>query len=354
LTVAAFYLLFTVVALVVHNGDPLWFVWVGERFADLDPAGRGGYDGQFTYYLATYGREGIAHLDHAPYRLQRILMPVVVRLLSLGISALVPWTMIVVDLVAIILTTAVLAHWLDGQGLSPWYALTYALFLGTCMGFSRTLIEPLALCLAAWGCSLWFRNERAWAVLLLALALLAKETMLIFVIGIGCAEGVRREVRRAIVVAAAALPLLVWQSVLFGAYGVLPIIAGPELEWIPLRGIVPHLTLEPGRVSSLLFVGLPALFMLFLSTWFLCQERGRSPAVWGLLLHSLFVVLLPLNVYDHIMHAGRNAGGLVLSTVFVMPLMAKSLRALFTAGWVLPTLVWLYPILRWAPWLSVI
>ena len=68
----------------------------------------------------------------------------------------------------------------------------------------------------------------------------------------------------------------------------------------------------------------------------------------------LFVVLMPFGVYEHVMHAGRNAGGLVLSAVFAMPLMSKWLRPLLAAWWVLPILVWLVPILSLAPWLSVI
>jgi hypothetical protein len=272
----------------------------------------------------------------------------------LGIPALVPWTMIAVDLAAVVATTAVLARWLDAQDLSPWYALTYSLYLGTTMAFSRTLIEPLALCLAAVGCSLWFRGKLVGALLALSLAPLAKEPMLIFVLGIAGAELLCRNLRRAIVVLTAALPLAVWQGVLWAAYGVLPMLSGPQLERIPLRGILPRVTWEPGRLSSLLFVGLPALFLLPFAAWFLWRERGRSPAVWWLFLHCVLVVLMPFQVYEHVMHAGRNAGGLVLSAVFAMPLVMSWLRPLLTAGWVLPTLIWLLPILRWAPWLSVI
>lgn len=354
LTVAAFYLWFTILALSLHNGDPLWFVWVGEYFADLDPNGRRGYDGQFTYYLATYGREGIAHLDNPPYRLQRIAMPVLVRLLSLGNPALVPWAMIAVNLAALVLTTFVLARWLAMHDLSPWYALAYSLHLGTLMAFSRALNEPLAFCLAAWGCTLWIRKKVARATLALALALLVKETMLVFVLGIVCAELVRREIRLAAIASTAALPLAAWQGILYATFGTFSVVSGPTMEWVPLRGIVPHLTAELGRWSSLAFVGLPALFTLFLSGWYLWKARGRSPAVWWLLLHSVFAVLLPFGVYQHVLHAGRNAGGLVLSLVFVMPLMAAWLRKLLTAWGVLPILIWLVPILSWAPWLSLV
>jgi hypothetical protein len=248
----------------------------------------------------------------------------------------------------------VLARWLERQELSPWYALTYSLYLGTVMAFSRVLTEPLALCLAAWGCSLWLRDKRAGAVLVLSLALLAKETMLLFVFGVACAELLRQEWRRAVVVLVAALPMAAWQGVLYAVYGELPALSGQELEWIPLRGMVPYVTLELGRLSSLLVVALPALLMLLFSIWLLWRERGRSPAVWWLFLNGVLVVLMPFIVYQHIMHAGRNSACLVLSAAFAMPLMAKWLRSLLAAWWVLPNLIWLVVIFRWAPWLSVI
>lgn len=121
--VAGFYLLFTVVALGLHGWDPLWFVWLGERYADLDPAGRTGYDGQFVYYLASDGSAGIPHLDSPAYRLQRILLPVTVRYLSMGSPVPVPWILLFMNFSAIVVTAYLLAKWLKDQNLSPWYAL---------------------------------------------------------------------------------------------------------------------------------------------------------------------------------------------------------------------------------------
>jgi hypothetical protein len=34
------------------NGDPLIFVRMGTRYANQDPHGSNGYDGQFYYYIA--------------------------------------------------------------------------------------------------------------------------------------------------------------------------------------------------------------------------------------------------------------------------------------------------------------
>lgn len=352
LAVAGFYVLFTALALGRHGWNPLWFVWIGERYANLDPNGRPGYDGQFVYYLARDGGDALPHLDNPPYRLQRILLPVTARLFSLGQPAWVPWVLLAENAAAIALTAYLLARWLGDQGLSAWYALTYALYVGTFMAYSRDLTEPLAFCLTVGGVVLWFQARPAWALVSLALATLAKETALLFVLGLACSALAQKKPRLALGVMLAALPLAVWEGYLLTQLGALPIAARPSLEYIPLGGIVPYLTLEPGRLSGLLFVGLPALVLLPVAAGFVWQERGRAPAAWWLLFNSLLVVLMPLDVYDHIMHAGRNAGGMVLAVLFLFPAIKPPWRALALSYWTLPTLIWLIPVLRWAPWLS--
>jgi hypothetical protein len=349
LAVTCFYGLFTVAALALHGWDPLWFAWLGQRYLDLDPGAPTGYDGQFVYYLARYGGDAMPRLDNPPYRLQRILLPAVVRLLSLGQPALVPWAIIAVNLAAILSITWGLAAWLKKHDLSAWYALMYALYVGTLMAYSRDLTEPLALCLAAWGAVWWQEEKHVPAILSLSLAALAKETALLFVLGIACSELARKQFRLAAGSSLALLPWLAWEGYLFARLGTWPLTAGPALEPVPLSGIVPYLSLEPGRLSSLLFVALPALALVLISLLLLIRQRGRLVAPWWVLLNGAFVLLLPLNVYEHIMHAGRNAGGLVLSALFLLPFLAPCARLFLTSWWVLPTAVWLVPVLRWLP-----
>lgn len=159
LLVAAFYIAFTLVALALHGWDPMWFVWIGERYAELDPAGRTGYDGQFVYYIARYGTDALAHLDSPVYRLQRILYPAIVRLASFGATSFVPWVLVIINLAAIVISTYLLAVWLDDQSLSPWYALMASMYVGMFLAYTRDLTEPLALCLAASGARLWRHTE---------------------------------------------------------------------------------------------------------------------------------------------------------------------------------------------------
>ncbi len=350
--VAGFYMLFTIVALGLHGWDPLWFVWIGERYADLDPEGRTGYDGQFIYYLASDGSAAVTHLDSPAYRLQRILLPVAVRLLSLGSPVRVPWVLVLVNFSAIVITTFLLAKWLKDQNLSPWYSLMYALYVGTLMAYSRDLTEPFAFLWVAWGAILWLQDKHTPAIVVLALAALTKEISLLFVFGILASAIANRDVRLGLRVTAAIIPLVLWEICLLLEFGVVPLTSGPTLEGIPLIGILSHLSTDAGRISGLLFVGLPAFVLLPASLVFLLREGGHSPVSWWLLLNSAFVVLMPFDVYDHIMHAGRNASGMILSTVFILPYLGRRLPPLLLGYWVIPSLVWLIPVLRWAPWLS--
>src|SRR4051812_40184986 len=60
-----------------YNGGLMQFIW--PRTAGLQ-----GYDGQFTYYIARDLLDAKPNLDVPAYRFQRILHPLMVRLLSLG------------------------------------------------------------------------------------------------------------------------------------------------------------------------------------------------------------------------------------------------------------------------------
>ncbi len=349
--VSVFYIVFTLIALSLHEWDPLWFVWLGEKYAYLDANGKNGYDGQFVYYLACYGSAAIPHLDNAPYRLQRILYPATVRMFSWGNSALVPWVMIVENILAIVLSTYLLAKWLSKENLSPWYALMYSIYIGTFMAYSRDLNEPLAFCLIILGITLWIHKKSISATIFLALAIFTKETTMLFIFGIIASALMQKRIKPALLASISILPFAMWQIYLFIQLGTIPITAGPSLE-LPLYGIIPHLTPEAGRLSSWLVVGLPALTFLCISSIYLLKGKCRSSATWWLLLHSIFVILMPLDVYDHIMHSGRNASGLVLSVLFLLPAIDKPFRIAWLGYWCFPTLVWLIPVLRWAPWLS--
>ena len=260
LTALAFYTLFTIIALATHGWDPLWFAWQGDRYAKLESMGTTGYDGQFVLYIARDGWQALPHLDNPAYRLQRILTPLVARGLSLGLPALTPWTIVTLNAVAIIATTAILARWLSAQTVSPWYALTYTLFVGTLMAYSRDLTEPLALFLAASGAVGWLKKDYrvAWAAW--CLAALSKEIMLLFPIGAAVVALLRGETKLAAGAGLTAVPLLGWETYLYARLGEVPFLAGPSLEHVPLMGITGLWTTEPGHLSAIVLIAFAGLY----------------------------------------------------------------------------------------------
>jgi hypothetical protein len=349
--VLLFYLLFTAVALIRHDFDPFWFVWLGERFDQLQPDGRLGYDGQFAYYIARDGLDAAVRLDIPTYRLQRILLPLLARIVGLGQPYLIPWGLLFINLIAIVSATYLLGRWLYSKGQSPWYALLYGLSVGVFMAYSRSLNEPLAYALAIAGLAAWDNRKQPLAILCFALAALAKEQALLFPFSLAIGGLASRQFRQVILLSLASVPLLVWEIYLWVIFGTWGVGQGSSVGLIPLHGILSQLTLEAGRISGLLFVALPALGLLGLAIyWLWCGNR--QPVVWLLLFHAAFVLLLPPDVFDHLMHAGRNATGLTAATVFAVPAMRREWRWALGTGWIMPTFIWLVPVLRWAPWLT--
>jgi len=346
LAAAVFYVLFSALALALHGGDPLWFVWIGTAYAERQPGGTTGYDGQFVYYIARDGWAALPHLDNPAYRLQRIGYPLLARLLAGAAPAAIPWAMLAINLAAIVATTFLLAGWLARRALSAWYGLVYALSVGVFLSFSRDLTEPLAYALGTAGLLLWLAGRRAAALVLLALAGLTRETTLLLAAGLIPAELARRRYGRALGLAAAALPWLIWQQVLHAVLGDSPLVVAETLHFVPLGGAVANLQLEPGRLTALLVVGLPAL-LLFAVGARAAWRRPAQPLAWLLLVHSALALLFSDESYMHIMGVGRLSIGLLIAVLLALPAWPPRAR-LAAALWpTLPTLVWLVPVLSW-------
>ncbi len=346
---AAFYAAFTLTGLALHGWNPLWFVWIGERYASGDPHGRTGYDGQFIYYIARDGWAALPHLDNPPYRLQRILYPALTRLLSGGDAAVMPWVMVAINAAAILTTTFLVTRWLLTQGLSGWYGLGYPLFVGTLMSYSRDLTEPLAYALALAGVLCWLDQRRAPAVALLALAALARETTVLFAVGLGLAELARRRWTGAAMLAVAYVPMLAWQLYLRTVVGATLFVPLTRLRYLPGASTFATLSLEPGRVSSLVFMGLPTLALVPLAVRWIIRAP-RDPITWLVAVHCAFALVLPVGAHQHVLVVGRHSTALLLTLLLAFPRCSPALRAAVTALAILPTAIWLAPMLWWAPW----
>lgn len=142
-----------------------------------------GYDGQFYYRLALdpfSGEEEVQGLsiDHPPWRQQRILLPVMTWLIARGDPELTATVMMTINLLAVAGLTLVGGALLRSHGLSPWSALLLAFYPGFAISIERFLSEPVSFLLLLLSLLCLQHKKIAWGGVVLALAMLARETAL--------------------------------------------------------------------------------------------------------------------------------------------------------------------------------
>jgi hypothetical protein len=142
-----------------------------------------GYDGQFYYRLALdpFSSErqvqGLS-IDNPPWRQQRILLPVLTWLVARGDPENTAVAMLTINLLAIASLALVAGLLLRFYGLSPWPALLFSFYPGFAISALRFLTEPLSCLLLFTSVLLLVNKKTLWAGLVLALAVLARETAL--------------------------------------------------------------------------------------------------------------------------------------------------------------------------------
>jgi hypothetical protein len=320
-----------------HGRDPLAFALVGDRFASGDPSGVKGYDGQFAYYIAVDPVGALDRLDNPAYRYQRILYPLLARLLSFGDPAIVPWALVLINVVSLSLSTEWLGRMLRGRGLSSYLALLLPLWLGQVFALRADLNEPLCYLLvvfALW----WYERERyTLSAGALAASALAKEVGLLFLPAIVFVTVLQKRWRRALrytlIVCVPYILLQVLLQVWLGRSGLSG--AGGRFERIPFLGFALSKPLE-ARLFLVLFFAVPITGLLILSVRQI-METPRSVHAWALLINSLFVVFLPRRTTIDVLAVFRVTTG-----VIVAALLFCAAHGWRRVAWVLHA-VWLPP-----------
>jgi hypothetical protein len=322
--VALCVLLYVMLTLARYDWDPMSFVIIGEAFDPGVANGSLGYDGQFAYQIARNPLEGWRYVDVPAYRYQRILYPMLARALSLGLPDLLPWVLILINLVALPAGTALSETILLEHGNSRWYALTYGLYVGLLMPVRLNLTEPLAYLLVQAGVLAFSRRRRRISGVAFALAALTREVTLLFPIGTACHMLSQRRWREAVKWASlAGAPFAVWQIVLRLWLGEWGVGSGGALstpfEWIPFRGwwMMASFNLRAFLLMSLLVVPLalaPALLSLISTVRSLARGQG-SPATWSLLTNAAVFPFLPTSNVLLPLGLARTTAGLVVAVL---------------------------------------
>jgi hypothetical protein len=317
-----------------------------------------GYDGEFFYFIAADPVNARYYVDNAPYRYTKILYPMLARGLALGRVDLIPYTLLLINWIAVGAGTALVAAWLMRRRVSPCLALVYGLYPGIFIGFQRDLTEPLSYALVALAIYLFdFGTTRRIlaAAGVFALAGLTRDKSLIFpalyaaslflagvwaVVPRDRLRVLLRNVPRAVVFSAiAAGPLALWK--LFILYWLHSTTVSQEAGTVtPFGAIGVRDSMNASTVMGIPGVVLPGLICGGMALWAL-YKREWDVKIWVLLVVVTFsVVTLDPQFYRDLFSMLRVSAGVVLAAIYCIPLFdrlsARSRRWFWVcvAGWI--------------------
>lgn len=269
------------------------FMVLGEQFvnpADLpfsmSTVPDSGYDGQFFARTAlkpwTNKKTELGiEFDRPAYRHSRIFYPLLAHLLSFGQLRLVPFTLVLVNLLSLVGLTYLVSQLAVRYHLPPSIGFFPAAFGGLVLGFGRDLAEPLAGFLVVASITALLNRNTGLYLALIILAILTREVALLTAAGIGLAlffndlflekNGSKRWLLYTI-------PLwvfLIWQYFMYLNWGLVPILNSPANLGPPFVGFFQQLFANP-------YLERPAemiVQMLYL-LWNICLGIEVSRSLW--------------------------------------------------------------------------
>lgn len=271
------YTLISVSVLAGHAWDPLAFVLERPAETPSDQTWAIGYDGQHAFAIARDPLNPPGWIDHTAFRYMRIVYPILAGILALEIDALIPWTMLLINLAATGIATYVLAIMLRERGAPGWPALIFIASFNYLIGVRFDLNEPLAFALVLLGLYWYRRKQMHPALVALALAGLTKEIALAFPIGLALYELGSRNRKTALMIGVATLaPYLLWAQIVTAWQAESPFYRGlAPASLIPFAGFF-EVGLPESRIIILLWAVAPALAAAAYGAWKLLRSKLKT------------------------------------------------------------------------------
>jgi hypothetical protein len=297
---------------------------LGAAARALDPGFHavhpGAYDGQFYWAVAIdpIARGNVYRIvDKPSYRYGHPLYGWLGWLFSAGRPRAVPAALAAIGLVSLFAAASAAAALGLRCGRNGWDGLFVALNLGLISSAAHDVAEPLAAALLLGAVFAYVREQRAAAWVCLALLPLAKEPLLLMLLGVVAWELAQRRPRVAAQFATAAIPAFLWWTyarIHLGAW----FTSGDTALGEPLAGWRRALSGErPGEARGVAVAILVALLVLFALSG-LRALRTRGPVELAYLgLVALAVCLAP-NATAAFSTALRNTAFLLVLVPFVI------------------------------------
>lgn len=321
--------------------DPAGVIAVGEEDAvrvayaertfgrDIPLAGTVGHDGRFFFIqamdpLLLNPEDHAGFLDRPTYRAQRMLYPLLAGLVApIGPDA-VAWALIVVNVLAFFAGTVATARFAATYGLSPWWGLTFAANPGVRFELDIAGAGVVAFAAVMWGLTFIRHHRMAGAVVAFVLAVLAREVMILAVLGVALVpeSGTRRQ--RVMVLGVPAAAAAGWWA--YVHLRLAGFTSGTPIEEIgtPLAGFLGafELWMEVPGVDLMIGVTYLALSLLTITRAYRRRSLLEMPALG----FALLAILLTRQVWLH--HFDISRALTPVLTLFLLslavPLFGKS------------------------------
>lgn len=309
---------FSLAVLAGHAWDALAFVLPRPDDVPASQTWGIGYDGQQSYAIALdpMGRSGA--LDYPAYRSMRIVYPLAARLLALGNSDWIPWSMLGVNLLAAAATAGLLASLLQSRGARVEAAFVLFLSFNYLISIRLDLTEPLALALAVAGVRLAERGRTAAGVVFFGLAGLTKEVALAFPLALAIAFAWDKHWKEAAALAAGPPGMyLAWAWLVAIWFGASPF-AEPRVPptFPPFSGLLSLEGLESRTLVVLWCVG-PALVAGIAALWQIVRSPsgGAAREAWMVLVWAGIISTLPTLAWVDPIAVLRVGAGLMVAII---------------------------------------
>ncbi len=185
-----------------YAGNVTGFIRFGQQYVRYTIPPRGavidtpqGYDGQFFWLQAgdplVLSDATVARFRGSgqAFRMQRMAYPTVAYVLAGGQRDAIEYSLLAVNVIVVLASTAAFAAYAAGRGWSPRWAIAVGLMPGFLLPTVRDLSDPLACATMVAGLLAWRGGRRGWAAALLTVAVLAREPVLLAVAAIAIESG---------------------------------------------------------------------------------------------------------------------------------------------------------------------
>lgn len=331
--------------LTTQGGDPLVFAHLGSRFTSrgsesdvaLLAANATGYDGQFVYYIARDGFAAEPLIDGPSFRFQRIMLPLLGGILAFGQASLVPWTLLLVNIVGHATGAGLIALLLRDYGAPALLGgLTYGLWIGILFALRLTLTEILCFAFGLAALLAYRQHKLPLTVLLLICSMLSKEIAIVFAAGIALhLAGQRRWWWMLSTLLAPSMALGLWWLILRLRFGDLPTQypAARQVTLFPYGGLISADNDWIETLMLLFWVAVPNLILLALAlhTWW--QQRNLTLTTALMLMCGGFVLTIPAVTWSDPAAAYRVAMPVVIGGLLFLGEHHRRLTRYFAILW---------------------